>query len=780
VNMEGERPLFYGSRCDRYEIGREKKEAPFPDLFAERESLFLEVDAGGPDAHPPDSAPIGFPRTLIPFHDLYPFWRAFFRELGFHLVLSDPTNQAIIHESVEDVAAETCFPVKVAHGHVLNLLEKGIDTIFLPSIISLPSSDPEMEEAFACPYVQTIPYLIESSLALRDKGVRLLSPPLHFHGGRKLVRDSLLQMKEALQCKESEILRGLDAAYEALRTYQAQMQRRGKEVLDRIGQKDLALVILSRSYNGYDRGINLDLPAKLRDLGVLAFPMDCLPDSDFKVSQEYPQMCWHYGQRILRVAETIVQDPRIYPIYITNFSCGPDSFITHFFKERMRGKPFLQLEIDEHSADAGIITRCEAFLDSIKNAPARGSLVASRPRPKADGLASRTLYIPYMSDHAFILQAAFSERGLRSEVLPETDLEAMNLGRKYTSGRECFPCIVTLGDLLKKAKEKDFDPSRSAFFMPSANGPCRFGQYATFQGQVLRELGFGEAALISPDSKDSYGGLGTSFRHNAWRGVVSVDLLEKMCREFRPYELLAGDTDRVYRNALSQLSRAISAGEDPKPTLLDAREAFSQIPRQPDRKKPVVGIVGEIFLRAHRFSNHDLVRRIEELGGEVWVAPIMEWIFYTNAMYKRKSRQQGRWKSLLSIWVQDRVQRWDEHRLTSAFHGILKNLEEPPPEVLLDRARPYLDPSYEGEAVLSIGKSIDYVQKGISGLIAVMPFTCMPGTIVTAISKRLREDCRHIPFLSLAYDGVDEVHSQTRLEAFMYQVCEDNRKGRGE
>ena len=98
----------------------------------------------------------------------------------------------------------------------------------------------------------------------------------------------------------------------------------------------------------------------------------------------------------------------------------------------------------------------------------------------------------------------------------------------------------------------------------------------------------------------------------------------------------------------------------------------------------------------------------------------------------------------------------------------------------MDRARPYLDPSYEGEAVLSIGKSIDYVQKGISGLIAVMPFTCMPGTIVTAISKRLREDCRHIPFLSLAYDGVDEVHSQTRLEAFMYQVCEDNRKGRGE
>ena len=157
----------------------------------------------------------------------------------------------------------------------------------------------------------------------------------------------------------------------------------------------------------------------------------------------------------------------------------------------------------------------------------------------------------------------------------------------------------------------------------------------------------------------------------------------------------------------------------------------------------------------------------------------MEWIFYTNAIYKRKSRQQGRWMDLLSIWVQDRVQRWDEHRLTSVFHGILRNLEEPPPEVALGagQAPTWIPPMREKRSFPSANRSI-IVQKGLSGLIAVMPFTCMPGTIVTAISKRLREDCRHIPFLSLAYDGLDEVHSQTRLEAFMYQVREDDRRGR--
>jgi len=772
VSLEGEKPLYYGSRCDKYEVDEGKRPTGHPDLFAEREALMMAPYPPGTGGSLTGALRIGFPRALLPFYDLYPFWKAFFWELGCELVLSDPTNQGIIHQAVEDVVAETCFPVKVAHGHVLNLLKKGIDQIFLPSIISLPCEDPQMEQAFACPYIQTIPYLIESSLNLRERGVRLLCPPLEFLRGRKALRESLLSVGEALQFQERQLDRALEAAFAAWEEFQLRMERRGKEVLSGLSPKELALVIISRSYNGHDSGINLDLPAKLRDLGVLALPLDFLPRTDFKASQEFPQMYWRYGQRILGAAEAIAQDPRLFPVYITNFACGPDSFISHFFEERLAGKPFLQLEIDEHSADAGIITRCEAFLDSIRNAPLRSVPSAPRVRRRAEDLSSRTIYFPYMSDHAFALRAAFAGRGLKSEVLPETDLDAVNLARKYTSGRECFPCIVTLGDLLKKVGEKDFDPPRSAFFMPSANGPCRFGQYATFHESVLRKLGYGEVAFISPDSKDSYTTLGTSFRRHAWKGVVAVDLLEKLCRESRPYEANSGEADRVYREALTGVCRAISRGQGPEAALMAAREAFLLIPKGTGGQKPIVGVVGEIFLRAHRFSNNHLVRRIEQLGAEVRVAPIMEWIFYTNAICKRDLRRQGRWTELLLMWLQDGVQKRDEHRLSSIFEGVLRNLREPSTEDLLRWASPYLDPSFEGEAILSVGKSIDFAQRGLSGLIAVMPFTCMPGTIVTAISKRLREDLRQIPFLSLAYDGLDEAHSQTRLEAFMYQVRE--------
>ena len=266
VRVEGEQPLYYGSRCDKYELGQKKKPTSLPDLFAHRESLFMAPYFKSPKG-PSRALRIGFPRALLPFYDLYPFWKTFFGELGFELVLSDPTNKSIIHESVESVSAETCFPVKVAHGHVLDLLGKGVDLIFLPGIISLPCDDPMMERSFACPYVQTIPHIIESSLNLRERGIPLLSPALHFFRGRKSLRNSLYQLQGPLQCEREEISRALDAAFSAQEEFQLEMKRKGKEVLSQLGEKELALVILSRSYNGYDPGINFESPRQIAGSG---------------------------------------------------------------------------------------------------------------------------------------------------------------------------------------------------------------------------------------------------------------------------------------------------------------------------------------------------------------------------------------------------------------------------------------------------------------------------------------------------------------------------------
>ena len=206
-------------------------------------------------------------------------------------------------------------------------------------------------------------------------------------------------------------------------------------------------------------------------------------------------MYWRYGQRILAAGKIIKEDPRLYAVYITNFGCGPDSFINHFFRDLSKGKPYLQLEIDEHSADAGAITRCEAFLDSLKNVKAEKAIALKREKAKTD--RTKKIYIPYMCDHSFAVAAAFQACGVDADVFPESDEETLYWGRKLTSGKECYPCILTTGDMVKLVKDPNFDHQRAAFFMPSGNGPCRFGQYHRFHRLVLDDLGF----TMSPSTR---------------------------------------------------------------------------------------------------------------------------------------------------------------------------------------------------------------------------------------------------------------------------------------
>jgi predicted nucleotide-binding protein (sugar kinase/HSP70/actin superfamily) len=186
--------------------------------------------------------------------------------------------------------------------------------------------------------------------------------------------------------------------------------------------------------------------------------------------------------------------------------------------------------------------------------------------------------------------------------------------------------------------------------------------------------------------------------------------------------------------------------------------------------KPKIGIVGEIYVRSNPFSNEHIVRKIEALGGEAWLAPLVEWIHYINAMSRRHTWRKRDYANFLKILFTEHYQKRYEHGLESIFQRSIKNLEEPKTAEVLQLAQPYLDSSFEGEAVLSIGKTMDFARKGASGVVNVMPFTCMPGTVVSAILKRYREENNNLPILHMAYDGQEQSNIMTRLEAFMYQA----------
>jgi predicted nucleotide-binding protein (sugar kinase/HSP70/actin superfamily) len=438
----------------------------------------------------------------------------------------------------------------------------------------------------------------------------------------------------------------------------------------------------------------------------------------------------------------------------------------------MAGRPFLQLEIDEHSADAGAVTRIEAFLDSLRNAQ------ESRPRETfavrmPSGVTRRTVYLPPMTDHAHALAAAFRSCGVTSEMLPESDGETVRIGKQFSSGRECFPLALTTGDMVKATRRPDFDPDRSAFFMPTGRGPCRFGQYNRFHRMVLDDLGLTQVPIFAPMQEESVyreiGVVGKDFMSRLWQGVVAVDMLQKALWESRPYEQVAGQADAIYSRSLETVSRALERRSDPRPALREAYASFQAMERVP-RDRPVIGIVGEIYIRANRFGNENIVRAIERLGGEARVAPVGEWLLYTNETARMGARMSRAWRDLLQAFIMRFVQERDERRLLASFNGNLQSLHEPSIAETLERARPYLHHSFEGEAVLSVGKAVDYILRGASGIVNVMPFACMPGTISGALLKRVCEDHGNIPLLTIAYEGQQDSQTVTRLEAFLHQA----------
>jgi predicted CoA-substrate-specific enzyme activase len=770
VSVEGERPLFYGSRCEKYDVIKRTKGSDIPDLFAEREKLLFSPYE--PEKPLPQDAPeIGIPRILN-FHEMFPFWNAFFSELGYRVILSDETNKELIRKGVENVVAETCFPIKVSHGHVLNLLAKGVKRIFLPSLINLKASHPEIPISTACPYAQAFPYAAHSSIDFKKAGADVLQPVLHLGHGRDHLGNELADLGKLLHRTKKEVKKAFEKAEGFQGLFYRSLLDRGEEILEKVGANDKVMVIVGRPYNSCDAAVNLDIPKKLRDLGVLPIPMDYLPLESLSPTEEIREMYWRYGQRILTAGKIVRNDSRLHAVYITNFGCGPDSFISHFFRDLSKGKPYLQLEIDEHSADAGAITRCEAFLDSLKNS--RAERVTPVIRKKAHTDRTKRIYIPYMCDHSFPVAAAFRACGVEAEVFPESDEETLFWGRKLTSGKECYPCILTTGDMVKLLKSPNFDHARAAFFMPSGNGPCRFGQYHRFHRVVLDDLGFSHVPVYSPNQDETLysdlGIMGSQFTRLGWQGIVAVDLLMKQLHETRPYEKNEGDTDRVYQESLKRISDTIAQRGNLREALRKSSDDFSRIEVQEPGTKPLIGIVGEIFVRMNRFSNENVIRKIEQFGGEAWIAPLTEWILYVNTIAKKRSLETRSISNLLKVFITDHYQKRDEHALEKTFRKSLRRCGEPDTDSLFIQAKPYLDCSFEGEAILSVGKSIDFAKRGASGIVNIMPFTCMPGTIVSTLLKRYQEENSNIPILNMAYDGQEQTNTLTRLEAFMYQA----------
>jgi len=764
---------------------------------------------------------VGIPKGLL-FNDFSPLFIPFFNYLGIKTVVSDETNRKIINRGLEIVPAEYCFPTKVAYGHVDNLLKKlkKDDFIFIPYIANTGEPTGSYKYCVTCPWTQSAPDLMKSALKLTEEGFnleKLISPSIFFDWGLNHIED---QMKKAV-AKMGHSTRNVRAALQEglinKERFDKKIEEKTKEVFDSIKKykkNEPAFLVMARPYTAYDANVNNDIVNKILDAGYLAIPLELAPIGSIDIYKQMPKMYWIQGQKKLAAIELLNKNKNLFGIDITYFACGPDTQINQQMRCRTQ-KPFLTVEMDEHTGDAGIDTRLQAFFNTVKSYLGIDSKQTGRVfSVKLKGLDKikdkKILVFPPMSEHNYAVSAALNSYGIQSRVLEVSPDETMERARSCTCGLTCTPYLHTTEAMLNFMQEPGFDQEKFAFFQATTEcGPCRLGQYASLESLLFQKKGI-DVDIITGGEIGSEFNLGMHLLIKAWLGMTAVDQLEKMRMHTIPYEVKKGTSDQIYNKNLEKLLDYLA---DPKTNLAKmknylivgkaffsnlfdknlspievilkkAQGEFFQVKRTSE-EKPKIGMIGEFYVRLHEPANQNIIRKLEQKGVEVWLAPATEYLiysYYLSSVFAREKFWLNRKKEDLREWILKSIlykaMIGYEHMLFKATLPYMQGFNDIPAKEIVSNGEKYIRHYIGGEAIVSMGKAVDYAKRELDGIISVIPFNCMPGLTVAGFIPKFRKDYNNIPFVSIEYDGFQDSTREIRIDTFVAQVKEryENKK----
>jgi predicted CoA-substrate-specific enzyme activase len=800
-----QRRYHFGGRCNRYGIlrNRRKIEIDEVDNFVDLRSRMLFVDfAADPRAFQPRSDKVvGVPRVFS-VHNLWPLYSHFFHELGVRTVLSLHS----LREGVQRAEAAYCLPGELAHGMTEELLRAGVDHLFLPHLLDMESYERDVH-ATLCPITQGLPYFVRSAFDLADD--RILRPVLSFRDGYETGSAPFVAVAERLGFSAAEGQRAFRVGIGHQLAFVARCREIGTEVLSRsrAGDDSVLIALFGRPYNAFAAEANMGVPRKFQTRGCRVLPFDFFPISDEEISEN---MYWYYGQQNLKAARLLREHPGIYLCYVSNFGCAPDSFLLHFVRWFMGQKPFLVLEMDSHTADAGVDTRIEAFLDIIAGYRKQAAAIRERVRPRRYSIALEgtetavvdaasgarlpirdrrvRLVWPSMGELSTSAMAAISaHQGIRSEHLPAADLRTVQLARAVASGKECIPTLLVLGQLLKLLAERPPAPDEVlAVIVPKTTGPCRTGQYGPFYERTFADLGIDNVAILYLSSDNGYKELGADFSRLAWFGLVLGDHFKDMelalglvARD--PAAALAVHRD-VWRRVLEILGSDITSLYPyleregvPRLAAIERRRTLEELRR--------VIVVGEIYVRRDDFSTAELVSHLTANSIYPKITGITEWVDYCDysaALRLRRRLAHLPWwrrpfapeaREWLGLATQMTFQRAIEARLRQILEPC-RLLPEFPHDMraIMGDVDRFTDVDFETEATVSSLVSTRAVREGYDGIVAIAPFACLPGRLIKALVEPYARR-RAIPFLAVESDGQAFPPSLvSRLEIFMLNV----------
>ena len=798
VLVNGEKLNFtWGGACSLWDRGTMSKKLPdlTPDPFRERAELVQKVIASLP----------GRGRKTVALSDefqiktLFTFFATFLYELGFDLKVITGGTLDDLRRGLDESNVRFCAPMQHFQGVASKMAASGADFYFWPMMRSGKFSGQE-EYAVICPVVQSSADLLMHDL--RMDRTQVISPVIDLGPGNlmsQVFTDSCFRMGESLRVDKSQIAHAFERARIAQMAFDEELLVIGKRAMDFARSHDLAtVVVLGRNYTIHNPALNSNVPALLRGQGAMAIPVDC-----YRVAGDeplYSNVYWSYGQINLRAATQIRKTPGEYAVWCSNYGCGPDSFNLHFFQFIMQGKPYTIIETDGHSGDAGTKTRIEAFLHCVREYETLPDSMVPNDLHRVEDentplvqirKQGATLLMPRLGDNAEVLSAGFRSTGVKCITLPVPTRKTLLLGRRFTSGKECLPMLVTLGSLLEYLEDKPKNEP-FVFFMARSNGPCRLGCYNLLDKIVLRRLGLEKRVSVwSLTDTDYSEGVPKDTFVRIYTAFLACDVLMAALYEVRPVERIPGKANEIYRRAYDEIIHLL---ESVKPVKLwqpyVAREilggtffGFPEIVRRAarefaeiktDKQVPTVCLTGEIYVRNDPFSNEYMIDALESRGIRVMFAHFSEWIEYADIVNREILKTST---SLPDIFVSN-LMRYMFRAIRKPMADALNWSDRHNVSDILNTASQYLRPELVGEEILTIGTPLYAMRLGeIQGVVSVGPLECMPSKISESQFYHIAEN-EGLLSLNLSFNG-DPVPDSV-LDDFCFEVKRRFEAGRAQ
>jgi predicted CoA-substrate-specific enzyme activase len=806
LNVNDNKYMF-GGRCNKYANIRKKKvvnENEVFDYIEERNNLLFHECAPDPqELIRSKDYVVGIPRCFS-IYTLWPLYSWFFHTLGVETVLS----KNVSHEGTARVEASYCFPAEIAHGAVQDIFDRNLDYIFLPHFKDMESYEDDAPAVF-CPITQGLPYYIKKAFPEIPDDKYLL-PVVSFMYGLEKAGEPFIAMGETLGFSEREAKKAFEIACEKQTEYFRRAGELGKDALASARKAERPVIaLLGRPYNAFTIDANMGIPRKFATRGYSVIPFDILPFADESI---YPNMYWYYGQQNMKTAALLKDEDNIFVTYISNFSCAPDSFMLHYLKWIMGTKPFLILEMDSHTADAGVDTRIEAFLDIIEGYRTKfigisqerydnglrfvnnkgedihirntvtGERIPIRNNPRVRLLLSNMGRLS-----AELIGATIRGLGINAEAMPVPDIYALQMARNHASGKECLPSHLVLGSALKYfSSEKYRKDEIYILFVPTTTGPCRTGQYFVFYENLFKDLRLENVVVITLDADNSYNELGSEFSKYAWWSITIGDHMKDVETSLRT---CAADPakameiyDRLWRKMLGVAEKDVTGV---LPVLKDISEEIARIPlRKKMEDCSKVLIVGEIYVRRDDFAVDELIAHFSRRGIIGKVSNIAEWIYYCDFVrrYELKKRLKlipwyrrvfaGEFIDLIN-WNIEHAYKHNVEKKVRETLGSTNLLPESPhdmKQIMKNTEKHFVNNELYSEISISTGVAATAMMDGYSGIVNISPFACLIGRVIEGLFTPWARE-RKYPAISVEIDGnLLPPNVLNNLEIFMLNV----------